>query len=209
MNLALIAYHRNAYERYSKVWIDQYRDSILAQSEAIDVFELDYGGGDAHIFDSAKRWWSCPLRNHAEAQNAMLDALFDLGYEGVLNSNVDDFYPTCYAAVSARQLSNGTQLSSGNFTLVNGDGAVIYEHKNLHEVNIGDRLAAQDNVVCHPAVAYRKDFWLGSSRYNPDELPLEDLRLWQREVHRFRFIIAPECLVTHRVHESSVSAQKA
>ncbi len=203
---ALIAYHRNAETLYPNAWLVQYRDSILAQTEPVDVFELDYGGGRTRLFGES-RWWSCPLPNHVAAQNVLLDAVFDLGYEAVLNSNVDDYYPPHYAAVSVRQLGDGVQLSSGNFVLVNEDGTPRFTHHDLHERDLASALLVQDNIVCHPAVAYRKDFWSGCSRYDPAELPLEDLRLWQREVGRFRFGIAAECLVYHRVHPRAVSAE--
>jgi hypothetical protein len=207
VKLAAICYHRHAYERYPVQWLEEYSDSIQNQSVEVDLFEMNYGAGNARIL-AGSSFLSANLPTHVHAQNYLLDLVFSLGYDGVLNTNVDDVYSTEYAAVSRRSLEAGAQLASSNFLLTNHRGVEYHRHR-FEGVDIAGELRAGNNVISHPTTVYSRAFWEGCSRYDPDEIPHEDLSLWQREVGRFRFVIAPEYLVAHRVHSRSVCAEEA
>ncbi len=208
MKTALICYHSGARTRYPATWLDQYRQSIDAQCLGVDILELDYGGGDTRLFERSA-WGSTVLPTHVHAQNLLLDAAFEAGYDAVCNSNIDDVYAPEYTSLSVASLARGAALASSNFDLMGADGVVFHHHTDFHLANLASELAADRNPICHPTVAYSRAFWTGCSRYDPAEIPCEDMRLWQREINRFPFAVEREVLVRHRVHDASVCAVEA
>ncbi len=202
-----MCYHRNAYARYPSPWLAAYSQSIENQTEKADLFELDYGdaeGASRLLYRS--ELLATPLPTHVHAQNHMLDMLFGLGYDAVLNTNVDDVYYPEYVAVTRRTISDGADVSSSNFALTDERGYVYRRHA-FDDLDVAAELRRGNNIISHPTVAFTRRFWEGCSRYDPSQIPEEDMRLWAREVERFRFVIAPEILVNHRIHDGSVCAE--
>lgn len=203
MKVALLCYHKNAETIYQKEWIDHYRESIMKQTHhTFQIFEFNYGGGPYRIFEKSY-FESFPYPTFAHSLNYLLDKVFSSGYDAVFNSNVDDFYKNNWVQKLLPCIEAGNDLVSCNFTLISESGQTIKAHE-FHGYNIGQELGKDHNIICHPGVCYTKKFW-EKNRYIPDEMPLEDLKLWQRGIAQgMRFFIHQENLVFHRLHDQSV-----
>lgn len=200
MKLALICYHKNV-TQYPKQWIDEFSLSILGQTyQDFDIFELNYGGGEERLF-ACSEFESKELTNHAEAMNYLIDKCFELGYDYMLNTNVDDIYSLDRIEKQLPCMQQGYDIISSNFDLFDERGT-FHTHE-FHTLNIRKELQANHNIICHPVVAISKHFW-SWNRYYPHEIPLEDMKLWQRTVASFKFIILPDVLLHHREHTNSV-----
>lgn len=203
---AVISYHKNITSLYPSAWIDQYRRSILNQTNTdFDIFELNYGGGQERIFPSAY-FISYPYPTFVHAMNYLLDLLFKnpaYNYDCVFNTNADDYYAIDRVEKQLIYIEQGYDIVSSNFFLVKQD--IITENTQLHNLNLRGELNNQHNIIGHPSVVYSKNFWK-TNRYNDQEIPREDLKLWQRSIMKNRFIILPDYLLFHRVYNSSVSA---
>lgn len=207
MRIALICFHKGAATRYPEAWLRAYAESIEAQSERADLYEVDYGGGEQRLLSGAD-WSSLDLPTHAHAQNWLLGLLFEHGgYDAVLNTNVDDVYAPNYVRVSRELLEGGADVSNGDFVLIDADGRVTHPPFQFHTRNFAQELESGHNVVCHPAVGYSRRLWEDGFRYDPSEIPFEDLRAWQRIVGTHCVCISHEVVVHHRVYDGSVSAR--
>lgn len=200
MKISLIAYHK-AVTQYPKQWIDEFSASILGQTyQDFDIFELNYGGGEERLF-ACSNFESKELLNHAEAMNYLIDKCFELGYDYTLNSNIDDIYALDRVEKQLPYMQQGYDVISSNFDLFNEEGT--YHTHQFHNLNIRKELSKNHNIICHPVVAISKHFW-SFNRYFPHEIPFEDMKLWQRSIGSFKFIILPEILLHHREHAKSV-----
>lgn len=206
MRVAMMSYHKNAESVYKKEWIDEYKKSILAQEyNDFDVYEINYGNSGERIFDFSY-YKKAPFENFVFVMNYLLDLLFNAGYDFVFNSNIDDMYSPMWVNKSLKAAIQGYDLVSSNFVLIRDDKI---EHKHFFDkLDLKKELAKQHNIVCHPAVCYSKKFWFRNNRYIPDEIPFEDLRLWQRAINNSKFLILPEHLCYHRLHDGSVCKSK-
>ena len=100
-------------------------------------------------------------------------------------------------------LDKGYDIVSSNFALIDVHGRLIKTH-NFDELNLAYELnKKQHNIICHPVVAYRRSFFQ-HFQYRPEEIPVEDMRLWQRAVTIKKFTILPEILCYHRIHNNAV-----
>ena len=201
VKIALVSYHKNAFGLYKKEWIDQYRESILNQSYIeFNIYELEYGGGYGRIFTNSN-YHSKQFPSFVYALNYLLDCLFFMGYDFVFNTNVDDFYSPDWIEKEIAVAMKGYDIVSSNFALVK-DG-VITETHYFDKLDIPLELSNNHNIIAHPAVCYSKKFW-EQNRYIPEQIPLEDLMLWQRAIKNSKFIILPDVLLYHRLHSNSV-----
>lgn len=201
MKVAVLSYHKNAETLYPDKWILEYRFSILNQSyKDFDIVELEYGGGSFRVFDKSN-YHSKDFPSFVHGLNYLLDSLFFMGYDCVANTNLDDFYSLDWLAKQVKYIEAGYDLVSCNFCLVKED-KIIKTH-SFHKLDLKHELASNHNIICHPAVCYSKNFW-EKNRYVPEQLPLEDMMLWQRAIKNSRFIILPDVLLYHRLHENSV-----
>lgn len=206
MKVALLCYHKNAETIYRKEWINSYRSTIQSQilyaSQDFEIFEFNYGGGAFRIFENSY-FESFPYPTFAHALNYLLDKAFSAGYDAVFNSNVDDFYNIGWMQALLPCIQSGNDLVSCNFTLIGENDETIKPHL-FHGYNVAEQLSGDHNIICHPGVCYSKKFW-ESNRYVPSEMPLEDLKLWQRAVQKgMKLYIHEENLVFHRLHNQSV-----
>lgn len=200
MKSALIVYHKNLFSIYQASWISEFKESILNQTyKDFDIYELDYGGGNNRIFENSN-YESKEFPSFVYALNYLLEQLREQ-YDCVLNSNVDDYYSLDRVEKQVRQIQHGFDIVSSNFSLVENRNITLTHQ--FHNLNIPLELSNNHNCICHPVVAYSKNF-LMNNRYVPEQIPLEDLMLWQRTVKKFNFIILPDVLCYHRLHEQSV-----
>lgn len=201
MKVALISYHKNARLLYDGWWIQAYKDSIVNQTyKQFDIFELEYGGGDFRIFGESN-YHSKEFPTFVHALNYLLDCVFFMGYDCVFNTNADDYYSLNRVEKQLPYIELGYDIVSSNFSLVEG-GNITHRH-SFENKNIEIELAENNNIVAHPCVCYSKYFW-EKHRYVPDEIPFEDLKLWQRAIVNSKFKILPDMLLYHRLHNQSV-----
>lgn len=200
MKLCLIVYHKNLKTLYPSEWIDQFRESVLNQTNNDwDLVELNYGNGQEKIFDGT--FFSRDFPTFVHAVNFLLDYVFSQGYDYALNHNVDDIYSNKRIEAQLPYMAQGYDIISSNFSLV-VDGRVTHRHK-FHNLDIEEQLSHNHNLICHPTVCYSADFW-GKNRYLPEEQPMEDLKLWQRAIKNSKFFIVEDDLLFHRIHNQSV-----
>jgi hypothetical protein len=196
-----VCYHKNATQLYPEKWIEEYRNSILNQTyKEFDIYELEYSGGDYRIFENSI-YHSKPFPSFVYALNYLLDCLFFMGYDCVLNTNVDDVYSLDRVEKQLPYIERGYDIVSSNFHLVDGNGNIT--RQTFDNLNLELELANNHNVIAHPAVVYSKRFW-ENNRYVPEQIPLEDMMLWQRAIKNSKFIILPDILLYHRIHSNSV-----
>lgn len=201
MKKAMICYHSRASEIYPAKWIEEYRHSILNQTyKDVDIFELEYSGGSFRVFEESN-YHSKQFPTFVHALNYLLDCLFFIGYDCVWNSNLDDTYDLMWWEKQIPYIVEGYELVSNNFALVK-DGQIIKRHA-FDKLNLKIELENNHNVVAHPSVCYSRSFWY-KHRYIPEQLPREDIMLWQRAIKDSRFIILPDILLFHRIHSNSV-----
>lgn len=200
MKVALLAYHKNINSIYPKEWIEEYKQSILNQTyKEFDIYELCYGGTERIFEDSHYQAIPCP--SFVVALNYLLEMLRD-EYDCILNTNCDDVYALNRIEKQLPLIEQGYDIVSSNFSLLQ-DGATIKVH-SFEKLDIALELSNNHNLICHPVVAYSKNFLL-KNKYVPEQQPLEDLMLWQRSIKNgYKFKILPETLCFHRLHSNSV-----
>jgi hypothetical protein len=203
MKVAVISYHSNVYKLYPLKWLEEYRDSILNQTfQDFTIYEINYGPTVGMIFWKSN-YQSREFPTFVHCMNWMLDWLFnECGYDVVANTNCDDRYHPKWLEKSLEKINEGYDLVSCNFQLFNEEG--IYHSHHFSRLNIEHELERNNNVICHPGVLYSKRFWQNGNRYIPEEIPVEDMNLWKRAIKNSNFIILPEHLVLHRVHDNAV-----
>ncbi len=208
--IAVIVYHKNAELIYPKIWIDQFRATILGQSyRDFHIYEHNYGGGEYNIFyESQNKTFTnlltYPCKTFVDSMNYLIDFCFDkMEYDYVFNTNVDDFYALNRIENQLIYLKSGYDVVASNFHLTRGE-SIIHSHR-MNEQNIGVELSRNNNPIGHPVVAYSRNFWEKNKYYIPEEIPTEDLKLWQRSYKNgAKFAISPQFLLYHRIHEQSV-----
>lgn len=200
MKIAVIVYHKNV-DNYPRQWIEQFKHSINSQTyKEFDILELNYGGGQERLFQNSQ-FSSINFPTFVHGMNNLITEGFSKGYEYILNTNVDDYYAKDRVEKQLPYMGKYDIISS-NFCLVE-NSRVTGKHK-FHKLNVLEELSHKHNVICHPVVAYSKRFW-EKNKYIPEQIPYEDLKLWQRAVENGqKFIILEDNLCFHRVHSQSV-----
>ena len=135
-----------------------------------------------------------PLDNHAEAMNELLNLVFQRGYDVAFNVNIDDSYPMTRFLEQMREVEKGADIVASYFTRIEeremrhdgkvlGVGDVIYYSDEMPtfmhgselfgmqdawrsptRLEIADKLAQGNNVLCHPGIAFGRRFWNALSR---------------------------------------------
>lgn len=207
MKVALMSYHKNLFDIYPTEWIEAYRDSILNQTfKDFEIFETNYGKSVGMIGWKSK-FQSKEFPTFVHCMNWMLDYLFnECEYDVVANTNADDVYHEKWLEKSIAAIKAGYDLVSCNFQLFNEGG--VYHSHHFSRLNIEQELERGNNPICHPGVLYSKRFWDNGNRYIPEEIPVEDMNLWKRAIKNSNFIILPEHLVLHRIHDNAVCRSK-
>lgn len=202
--VGLVCYHKNL-KQYPEKWIAEFKNSILNQTyKYYRIYEVDYGMGGNRIFENSD-YHEHDFSNHAEAMNYIINEAFYDRCDFVGNCNVDDTYANNRLEVQLEYAMVGMDIVSSNFTLFNESGN--YHTHNFHNLDITNELKNNHNIICHPVVMYSSRFWLGN-RYNPNEIPTEDMNLWQRSMYKYNFYITSDVLCYHREHSNSVGRSK-
>src|SRR6478735_5833211 len=199
--LAVIVYHKNVFQIYEPEWIRMFKDSVLNQTRKdFVVYELNYGGKEERLFEDSV-YESIEMPTFVHAMNYLIDKAFKNGATAVFNSNCDDYFSLDRIKKQAPMIEKGYDLVSSNFCLVKNN-EIVHTHKFVH-VDISRELMRGHNVICQPVVAMSKAFW-ERNRYDPAAIPFEDLELWKRAIENSNFIILPDVLLFHRLHDNSV-----
>lgn len=203
-------YHKKAQELYPKEWIDKFRDSIVNQTYK-DFIILEHNYGNEKIANREDKFsifpnsvfFTHPRGTFVHSMNDLLKEAFENQIcDYVFNTNVDDYFAVNRIERQLIFLEQGYDVVASNFHLVR-DGNVYHSHR-MNEQNIGVELARNNNPIGHPVVAYNRKFW-ENNKYIPEEIPMEDLKLWQRAYKNgAKFKILPDFLLYHRIHNQSV-----
>jgi hypothetical protein len=210
LKACVILYHKNINKLYKTEWIEQCLNSILNQTyKNFYVYELNYGGDNinfsiylSHLGDKYK-YFSQSLENHAEAMNYLLDQCKKDRFSVVFNTNLDDYYHPQRFEMQIQKLKEGYDVVSSNMQYIseNEPGKVFEFHK--FQDNIKSQLDSE-NIIVHPVVCFGKRF-ISKVRYNPEEIPEEDYRLWKRICDEYKFHIINENLCYYRRHNKQIS----
>lgn len=203
MKYALICYHKNLSTLYPQNWIDDFRTSILNQSHKdFDIFELCYGSSGERIFEESQ-YIMKQCETFVHGMNYLIELAISQGYDYIFNTNVDDYYSPLRIERQLPYLIEGYDIVSSNFMLVRNEKN--YLRQEFNDLNLETELTRSHNIIAHPSVAYSKNFFT-KCEYRPEEIPTEDLLLWQRGIKEgMKFKIVPEILLYHRLHDKMVS----
>lgn len=206
IKIAIIIYHKNIKNIYPIEWVEQCKNSILNQTyKEFDTIECNYGSDNYMIFEYGE-FHSEEFPTFVHAMNFLLDRAFSAGYDYVCNVNLDDHYALNRIEKQLWYMQQGYDLISSNFSLIRDD-QVIHTH-HFDKLDIQRELSLQNNIICHPVVAYSKKFWEGN-RYVPSEIPFEDKLIWERAINNgYKFVILPDVLCFHRLHPQSVCSNE-
>ena len=223
MKVGVILFHKNIKKIYKERWIKESANSIINQSfKDFVIYEINYGGDKfslSSISDFSNfehKFFRIKKQNHAEAQNFLLQECFNDGCDYIFNTNLDDI---SHSDRFQKQIE--FILKNRNTDILSTDIQYIEEDKDgkdkktihLNLSNFKDwkeiktQLDRNHNVVAHPTVLYSRKF-IENNKYNPEEIPLEDISLWQRTVSEYEFNILPEVLLDYRIHDNQVSKNK-
>ena len=217
--LGVIFFHKNIREIYDERWIKKSVETMLNQSiENFKIYEINYGSDNFSVteyFDNIPNevfFIYKQLKNHAEAMNFIIDKAFSDGCDYVFNTNLDDYYHTERIEKQITKLDEGYDIVTSDFCYVeeiNSDDTITHYKNIKSDTNIEFNLAHMHNVIAHPVVAYSKKFWK-SNRYNLDEIPMEDLKLWQRAIASgSRFYIMDDVLLFYRLHSNQITGNNS
>jgi hypothetical protein len=205
MRTALISFHKNI-GRYPIEWIEKYRDSIINQTNKdFDIFELNYGGGEERIFENSK-FISLNLNDHAQAHNYLLERCFSLGYDLILNTNVDDKYPLERVKLQIDNFDPEVSVISGNYISFSETRENIHGTK-FHELDIFKEFSNNHNIVAHPACAYTRKILDYNEKLISEEIASDDFCMWKRLLSKgAKFKIIPDVLLYYRISELKTKA---
>ena len=160
----------------TKLW-DKCVSSVLNQSyQDFDLLELNYGGSENSLtksYDLAghKCWFHTRnLPNRAHAQNYCITTAFEMGYEIVFDTNIEDFYHHDRFWKQVKLIDDGCELVGMS---TRGRCATF---------------AVDDSIVMSRSTAYTQRLWNSYDcngnlfRYR-NIVPLEEVELW-RIAHR-------------------------
>ena len=214
MKAAVILYHKNIQSIYQPRWVQKSVDSILSQTwQNFDLFELNYGGKADSVLPvetpHGKHFYSQALPNHAFAANFILDKVFEGDYDLAFNVHLDDYYAKNRFELQVKAIQQGVDIVSSDFCYIQekeGEDVVTHHLNILRHGDIQQNLNRNHNMIAHPVVCFSRKFWKGNNRYQ-DELPMEDMKLWQRSIKKgYKFQILPEELLFYRIHDKQTSA---
>lgn len=205
MKVVLISFHKNL-GRYPKKWIDDYKDSILSQTyKDFDIFELNYGLGEERIFDNSY-FESLNLQDHAQAHNYLLQKCFSLGYELILNSNIDDKYPLDRIKLQVEIFDPEISVISGNYTSFSDERDIIHT-TNFDKLFISKEFSSNHNIIAHPACGYTRKILDYNEELRSEEIASDDFCMWKRLLSKgAKFKILPNVLLYYRISELKTKA---
>jgi hypothetical protein len=216
MKTGVIFFHKNINKIYKKEWVDKSIRSMLNQSYSdFEIYELNYGESEESIISEYNpkqkhNFFSLDLKNHGHAMNYILDKAFSDGCDYVFNTNLDDYYSRFRIQMQLNFFSDGVDVVSSNFyhiTEIEGVDSIVRSlYVSQYQDSIEKELIEKShNVIAHPVVAFSKKFW-EKYRYDPEEIPEEDLKLWQRAcLGGSKFKILEDFLLHYRLHGNQIT----
>lgn len=203
MKYAVIIFHKNVHH-YPLNWIGKCVHSMKNQTcSKGDFFEIDYGNDNIQIY-SGSNFESKELKNHAEAHNYLLDKVFDLGYDCAFNVNIDDYYALNRFEKQLPYIEKGYDVVSSNFFNIDEEGNVLQGMK-MNDKDLQEESRKNHNIIAHPVLCYSRKFWTSCTRLNPNEIPVDDFKLWKRSIDKYKFVTLPDYLLYYRVHDNKIS----
>jgi hypothetical protein len=206
MKIGVIFFHQNILKIYERRWIDKCIESMVNQTyQPLHFYELNYGDCSAQFVSQAK-FFNERMKNHSVGMNFIITKAFEDGCDYVFNTNMDDFYEFIRVECQLEYLEQGYDIVSSDFFEVDVDDKIkAYRHMGASG-NIRANLKVNHNVIPHPAVAYNKEFWQDkNNRYGEDDIPKEDLILWNKSIHNgYKFKVIEEPLFFYRRHTNQI-----
>lgn len=206
MKIGVIFFHQNILKIYEQRWIDKCIASMMNQTyQPLHFYELNYGDCSTQFVSQAK-FFNEKMKNHSVGMNFIITKAFEDGCDYVFNTNMDDFYEFIRVECQLEYLEQGYDIVSSDFFEVDVDDKIkAYRHMGANG-SVRANLKVNHNVVPHPAVAYNKEFWQDkSNRYGEDDIPEEDLILWNKSIHNgYKFKVIGEPLFFYRRHANQI-----
>lgn len=208
MKICIILFHKNIYQLLRPEWITKSLQSLQDQTyKDFDVLEIDYGGTNLQLYPTSK-FINQNLKNHVEAMNYLIDLAKSQNYDYIFNWNIDDYYSVHRIQAQLAYLPKYDIVSGDHISFQNrkdGTEKIVSEH-NYSKLNkqIEQNLKIGHNIIAHPCVAWKTSFF-ENFRYL-DEIPMEDLKLWQRAITTNKKIfIVPQILLYYRIHDNQIT----
>jgi hypothetical protein len=200
MKVAIISFHKNI-KRYPDEWIERYKKSILGQSyKDYQIFELNYGGDDNRIFENSV-FTSLDLNDHAQAHNYLVNLCFEEGYDVIMNSNVDDYYPEETLGILISNYDPYYSVISGNYQSFTHYDNIIFTTK-FHHLNIDREFQRGHNIISHPSCLYTRSFLKHNEKLLSEEIPKDDFGMWKRMINKgAKFKILSNVLLNYRISD--------
>lgn len=212
--VGVVFYHSGIQKMYKQKWIDGCVASMLIQTYSdIHTYEINYGDDNYSVLKDVEvinpnKFIQEKKANHAEAMNTIIDLAFQDGCDYVFNTNLDDWYREDRVERQLTYLQQGYDIVSSDFCYISDisgeDEIVFYKHiKSFGDIK--ENINRDHNVISHPSVAYSKNFWR-EYRYDPQEVPKEDLLLWKRAINSgCKMYIEDEVLLYYRIHTNQIT----
>lgn len=211
MRVGVVFYHKNIRNIYDWRWIQKCVYSIINQTHSdLLIYELNYGLDNFSILNELKikrdfNFYNRNFNNHAEAINFLFEESLNHDVDVLFNTNMDDYYELNRIECQLRKIEEGYDVVSSNFKHIDTNDNSI-RNMAMNHLDIKDELKKEHNLIAHPSVCWSKKF-MKKNKYDPTEIPREDLRLWQRTQKGFKFYICEEYLLNYRVHNNQITQQ--
>lgn len=209
MKVGVIFYHKDV-KKYNSSWLKKCVDSILNQSyNDFSIYELNYGGDGYSIFSGLGikndfNFYNRKFINHAEAMNYLFDLTIKDGIDILFNTNVDDYYEPNRFEVQIQKIKEGYDLVSSNFKII-GDSDEVVESMTMHRFDFEKEFEKEHNIIAHPSVCWSKNF-IKKNRYDINDIPREDFKLWKKTFNKYKFFICEEYLLNYRKHLNQITS---
>lgn len=213
MKVATILYHKNILSIYREEWIKQCIESIKNQTFTdFIVYEVNYGDDDLNLgekygFKQTHHFYKEKLNNHAEAMNFLFDKCLADNVDVVVNNNMDDFSDVNRFEIQLSKIKEGYDIVSSNFQYISEDG-ILGNKMNMSVYDPIIEFNNEHNIICHPSVCYSRKF-IENNRYDGDEIPAEDFKLWKRTIDNYKFYICSEYLINYRFHKNQITTSNS
>lgn len=204
MKVCVLLYHKNATILFKPQWIQKCITSIQKQTfNNFDVLELNYGQTTLQLYQNSI-YENIMMRNHVEAMNYLIQKAKKLKYDYIFNTNIDDYYSHDRFEIQLEYLKDYDMVSC-DYNVIkekNNNDIVLNEYENS-KLNIKQFLEENKNIIPHPGVAWNTSFF--DELIYKDEIPEEDLRLWQRAIKIKTIFIIPKKLLYYRIHDNQIT----
>ena len=204
MKVCVLLYHKNATILFKPQWIQKCITSIQKQTfNNFDVLELNYGQTTLQLYQNSI-YENIMIRNHVEAMNYLIQKAKKLKYDYIFNTNIDDYYSHDRFEIQLEYLKDYDMVSC-DYNVIkekNNNDIVLNEYENS-KLNIKQFLEENKNIIPHPGVAWNTSFF--NELTYKDEIPEEDLRLWQRAIKIKTIFIIPKKLLYYRIHDNQIT----